>query len=596
MTQGDLGKWANLQGCQNLLFFSQLVNELLFDYSIPSNRISTLNSHYLCLDALSAIEGIDEKGVPEGTLAPIVEELYTALKLDPIFIDVSPSPLDYFVKLEKTNYRISCNVSELNYIEKKNAVESVFTVFFSNGNYYRKLKNKIVEIVVSNDSSQQSDLFRLSKSLLTEIINIGYSTQYIFYIMNRYYWNPQNCINDPKQINLFFDAFSLTTKEYDVAFRVNKHRIGRFLKFIDGVDLLDKIEPRTKSHTEKQFVTPKNNDSFIIIKRHALDYYEASAKAKAMLSLNMSIFRMYNHEFRYNVDTIKCGVYDGDQFYRIKAPKSAVLHHKMPSDERIKEYMSEVEKAIIATSNNQDQEMMTTLFTSIQFHSHALDSISNENQLLDFWAIFESSLILRNTNLSDRIQQICLYLVPILKRKYLYSLFHQLANDIKLFSEPLYNSIIGDKTNSQEIVQQVCEFCFLDENKGQREVFLAKCINYPLLHERIEYYSSKLKNISDIYDFVEKHANRVRWQIMRIYRNRNLIIHNGKKMPYLTLLVENLHSYVDDFMEHLMKSAINGRTLESMFQELYIKECNWGQLRRKKHDLDKAMIKELLSY
>ena len=145
MTQGDLGKWADLQGCQNLLFFSQLVNELLFDYSIPSNRISTLNSHYLCLDALSAIEGIDEKGVPEGTLAPIVEELYTALKLDPIFIDVSPSPLDYFVKLEKTNYRISCNVSELNYIEKKNAVESVFTVFFSNGNYYRELKNKIVE-------------------------------------------------------------------------------------------------------------------------------------------------------------------------------------------------------------------------------------------------------------------------------------------------------------------------------------------------------------------------------------------------------------------------------------------------------------------
>ena len=77
MKRGNLEKWSDISTCNNLLFFSQLVNELLFDYSIPSNRISTLNSHYLCLDALSAIEGIDDHGVPEGTLKPIMEELYS---------------------------------------------------------------------------------------------------------------------------------------------------------------------------------------------------------------------------------------------------------------------------------------------------------------------------------------------------------------------------------------------------------------------------------------------------------------------------------------------------------------------------------------
>lgn len=44
MKQGDLSQWNNIEACKNLLFFAQLVNELLFDYSIPSNRISTLNS------------------------------------------------------------------------------------------------------------------------------------------------------------------------------------------------------------------------------------------------------------------------------------------------------------------------------------------------------------------------------------------------------------------------------------------------------------------------------------------------------------------------------------------------------------------------
>ena len=57
MKQGDLSQWNNIEACKNLLFFAQLVNELLFDYSIPSNRISTLNSHFLCLDVINVING-----------------------------------------------------------------------------------------------------------------------------------------------------------------------------------------------------------------------------------------------------------------------------------------------------------------------------------------------------------------------------------------------------------------------------------------------------------------------------------------------------------------------------------------------------------
>lgn len=111
MKQGNLVKWKDISACKNLLFFAQLVDELLFDYSIPSNRISTLNSHYLCLDALSAINGIDKHGVPEGTLKPIAEELYISLTKDPAFDLINNSPLRYFVKYQNERYRISTSVS-----------------------------------------------------------------------------------------------------------------------------------------------------------------------------------------------------------------------------------------------------------------------------------------------------------------------------------------------------------------------------------------------------------------------------------------------------------------------------------------------------
>ena len=105
MKQGNLDKWTNLEECRNLLLFSELVNELLFDYSIPSNRVGTLNTHYLCLDAMNTISTIEHNGVPEGTLKPIVEELYTALLKDPVHEGEKDNPLNYFVKYQNDKYR-----------------------------------------------------------------------------------------------------------------------------------------------------------------------------------------------------------------------------------------------------------------------------------------------------------------------------------------------------------------------------------------------------------------------------------------------------------------------------------------------------------
>ncbi len=148
MKKGTLIKWKNIAGCKNLLFFAQLVNELLFDYSIPSNRVSTLNSHYLCVDALSAINGIEKHGVPEGTLKPIAEELYASLEKDPAFDFPNDSPLRYFLKYQNEKYRISTNISELNYDEIKKAIVAIDSRFFERNNYYETLKNKIIENII----------------------------------------------------------------------------------------------------------------------------------------------------------------------------------------------------------------------------------------------------------------------------------------------------------------------------------------------------------------------------------------------------------------------------------------------------------------
>lgn len=433
------------------------------------------------------------------------------------------------------------------------------------------------------------------KSLLTEIINMGYTPQYIYYVMDQLFWNPKENIDVPQRINLFFDSFSLEIKEYEVIFIVDKSKMYKFIKFIDGWDLKDSLSPRSEMRKEIQFLNIKEKQSFISLKIKSYDQFGAAEKARDILSINISVFRLYNHEYRYNINTAKCGVYENKIFYRIPSSKSAVEHTRMPSDKQINESMEHSAKVIEIAMANNNLELTLSIMKAIEFHSHSLDSISKENQLLDLWAIFESTLNISNKHTSDRIQQICMHLVPILKRKYLYSLFKQLSIDIKRYSEEKYNMIICDANDEKTIVQKVCEFVLLPEHMTKRADLFSKCEDFPLLVERIQYYSEKL-HYNSIHAFVEKHADRVRWQVMRIYRNRNLIVHNGETMPYLNLLIENLHSYVDEFIEYIIKKSLEGHTINSIYQELYIKECHWNSLfSSKKKEMDSEIIKAILS-
>ena len=83
---------------------------------------------------------------------------------------------------------------------------------------------------------------------------------------------------------------------------------------------------------------------------------------------------------------------------------------------------------------------------------------------------------------------------------------------------------------------------------------------------------------------------------MRIYRNRNLIIHNGRAMPYLSLLIENLHSYVDDFIDYMIHGFIESKGMELIYQELFLKESEWiANMNVKKASVDSETIDYLLS-
>lgn len=597
MKRGFIDKWANISDCQNLLFFAQLINELIFDYSIPSNRLATLNSHYLCLDALSTISDVEQHGVPEGTIKPIMEELYDSLRKDHAFDLSETKPLDLFIKQEVSGFKKVYNTRDLNFDDSKKIVVAIYYKYFFNENaYFELIKNRIIEIVKTNNTNEQDILLQLTKSFVTELVNSGYSYQYIYDQMTYSFFNKKVYVDKPQDIHRFTDSFDFKEKEYSVLFIANKS-YSNILEKYDMYSIQNQILTKTQLELEKTYLKKEDDETYFVVKPiKALDQYSAIEDIISILEIQISFYRLNNHNDVFDTSKLKWYVYDKSNYFSIyKQPKNSLKKAKTAS---AKLTDKNIEKVNVATSLAIESDISDgqALINAVTFHSLSIDASSKENQLLDLWAIFETLLDISQKHTGDRIQQVIKYLIPVLKQKYLFSLFEQLANDIKNYSKKIYDYIV-DKNEDVPILA-ITEFCLLDDNEAKRNYVFSKLNDFPLLKERICYYNKVLKTNEDIYKFVSKHTQRLEWQIMRIYRNRNLVIHNGRSMPYLSLLIENLHSYVDEFLNFIIDGFVNSKNKDLIFQELFVKECEWIRIMAKnktKESLNTKLIKYILS-
>ena len=74
--------WEDKENCEGLLYFTQLIDEMLFDYTLDSYKPLALNSRLLCIEAFETIEEIRNSYITIKNLQSVLEELIWSLKHD----------------------------------------------------------------------------------------------------------------------------------------------------------------------------------------------------------------------------------------------------------------------------------------------------------------------------------------------------------------------------------------------------------------------------------------------------------------------------------------------------------------------------------
>ncbi len=124
-------------------------------------------------------------------------------------------------------------------------------------------------------------------------------------------------------------------------------------------------------------------------------------------------------------------------------------------------------------------------------------------------------------------------------------------------------------TKIKKINQLVLELIALDKYKPLRNTLYQNLGNFHLLRYRCFELSEIFKNPKNVLAKISLHEKKVSWQLRRIYRTRNLIVHSGRSLPYIDTLIENSHDYLDQTINAVVKYSggyLNADTLEQVFE------------------------------
>jgi hypothetical protein len=283
------------------------------------------------------------------------------------------------------------------------------------------------------------------------------------------------------------------------------------------------------------------------IETEACDPEQARVNVSSYIDLIFAITQYENHRTHSFLLTMADVVdLENHKCYYLRRPVPAILRENGYLDRK-------------SFSKEKCPHRIRSLFSAFELHSSALRSNNINNQLLNLWTALEVIIPVERNGSFSKINQICNTLSSVLGIYYWKSLLIQFSHDI--------NSICGEDFQSFiEVIparQNYQKLALLLSLPEYNDVFVAlkdKLINYPVLVYRLSYYSGILKDFKVFQSVYENHILKLRSQIMRVYRCRNVIIHDGKSVRYIELIVQNLHFYFDSLVDAIYARSCNGIT------------------------------------
>lgn len=559
-----LTKWDDPAKTPALLFVVQIIEEMLFEFSLDTYKASVMHTGLLCEEARTTIADVEAGNIKAPNVAHVAAELAASLEKDPVALSLVPLPARAFLptlKNPKTPTKDLETVLEL------------LSVQLSPNRYRNRNEDLLLSAVRTGEP--YAHLRRLARTYVTTLTAIGFSTRHLQEQTQEFFHYGAGRISGPESLEAYFKLFPSEPTEYMVVFRVDKvfdHVAPAFsdLKISVSRELPKELDP---AQVPPGFA-PCEGSLFATVKEVlGADPYSARDGAEKLLNLTATLLTLFHHRERAQWAP-ECVVYTPKTKVHLAVPEPMNSMQKcadlLPTvaSKRLQEF---------ASSFSLERDSFSKFIRSAQLHALAVRSNADENQILNLWIALES-LVPSESKSDDvsNIEHIIKCLVPFLNFGYVERIVNNLVKDLlqwnSEFTRSLFKIIPGKK-----FTDKLVRLAVLPEFDAPRRRLEDSFKDFHLLRDRFDYFKGMLSSASAVVAALDAHSQRLEWQIRRIYRTRNIIVHSGITPRYTKPLIEHTHDYLDTVLNLLVRLASKPKTIHSVAQGFKYVELRYRQ-------------------
>ena len=551
----NISRWKVCEELEGLLFFAQRLNELLFDYTLDSYKPPALNSPFLAQEAVNLISEIESGVIDIANLDPVLEELEWSIQNDNISKKLLDATTAYYitrgenVKLSETKLKLEVLAKTLE--PYRYLLESVEVLFFE----------------ISKKSKKSIDA--LSKNVITTLVNIGISKQHLFEVTNDFFFSQEgNPIDSLDCFHEFIEIIMPVSHHFDLYF-ISSSIISEISDSISSLEaeVLDEL-PDELIETAKSNGFIKNaGEVYVHIDDiRAYDKYSARDEAIRTLENLGNLFTIFHHKsrvtWRPQALASQCC---NPGFVMVTAPKSAM---DKVADMRAGKASKELNRLIntLPLNNNSYKRLMRVA----DLHGICISHAISENQLVNIWTALET-LIPSNLG-SSKISNITSSMQPFLMKAYTGRIIERFTYDLLRWDQWRAKKILRKVPSNpgSSLAIRAKNLLSVKGNNGLRDDLYLALKDFHLLRHRAFQLSSTFSDPKKVKEMLQTHEKKINWQLRRIYRTRNLIVHTGRYPNYLPTLIENGHEYLDQIIFDLIKMTCGEYRTESLEQAFEI--------------------------
>lgn len=391
----------------------------------------------------------------------------------------------------------------------------------------------------------------------------GFSQKYIQEIGQDFFHYGKNRIGSSAAIKEFLAKFNDSSKEHTAIFRVDSafDEIQSTAKKI-GVDIFVDMPDDLMLHRHLLPLAGGGEVYAVIRKIPAKDRFAAREAAESKLKLSQTLLNLFHHKKSLSwIDD--CLILDDD----LKAPQISrkPLNPMLKCvDRKIGVASFKLEKFVQEFSLENDS--FSKFIRSSLLHTMALDSDSGENQLLNLWISLES-LIPSETKVDDvsNIEHIVNSLLPFLNMGYFRRLVNNLVKDLLRWDRKATTEAFRD-VEGAKFHEKLARIMALEEYRTKRDSIERSIQDFYLLRDRFDYFKNLFVSPGNVHAALDTHRCRLEWQIRRIYRTRNIVVHSGTAPRFTNQLIEHTHDYLDMVLDSLVRLASSPQVIKSVGQ------------------------------